>query len=103
MLYLYIAIVLLCETTAISLLREYFVSSRILHFFLGCIAYCLVSLLLVRTFTFADMGIINIIWSVFSMLIVECVGVFEFHEHITRMEVVGIVFVISGIALLPSA
>lgn len=100
MLYVYIALILTCETTAISCLKEYAESSKWWYFLLGVLFYAFVSLFLVRSFAFEGMGIVNAIWSAFSVVFVAGVGALKFHERITKHEVCGMILAISGIIIL---
>ncbi len=100
MLYLYIALILFCETTAVSFLKEYSQIHRRLFFTLGALFYCAVSMLLVLSFDYEGMGIINVLWSAFSVIFVAGVGVLKFHEHITHAEAVGMCFTVVGVVIL---
>ena len=103
MLYLYVALVLLAETLAISFLKKYRISSQGAYFALGYVCYIGVCLLLIQTFHYAGIGIVNVLWSAFSVLFVVLVGHFYFKEPVTRNEILGMCLVIAGVALLPSA
>lgn len=100
MLYVYIALILACETTAISCLKEYAQSSKCWYFFLGLLFYAFVSLFLIRSFAFEGMGVVNAIWSAFSVIFVASVGALKFHERITKHEVLGMILAVSGIIIL---
>ena len=100
MLYTYIALILLCETTAISCLKEYAQSSQRRYFLLGLLFYAGVSLFLIQSFTFEGMGVVNAIWSAFSVVFVAGVGALKFHERITGHEILGMILAVSGIIIL---
>lgn len=100
MLYFYIGLILLCETTAISFLKEFSQIHRSWFFVLGALFYAGVSLLLVQSFGYEGMGIINVLWSAFSVIFVAGVGVLKFHEHITHAEAVGMLFTVAGVVIL---
>ncbi len=100
MLYVYVAIIVLCETTAISFLKEYSQVRQRFYFLLGLLFYGAVSFSLVQSFRYEGMGMVNVLWSACSVIFVQSVGVFKFHERITHTQIFGIVFAIAGIALL---
>lgn len=100
MLYLYISLILLCETAAITLLKTYSQSSHLHHLLFGLLFYGGVSLFLIQSFRYETIGIVNVIWSAFSVLFVASVGVLKFHERISCKEVLGMILAVAGIAIL---
>jgi len=100
MLYLYVAIILISETIAISFLREYYECEKMRFFLLGILFYGLVSITLVQSLRLQEMGIVNVIWSVFSVVFVAVAGRLEFKERLTHTEIFGIALAVSGIAIL---
>ncbi len=65
---------------------------------IGC--YILVSYFLVKSFKYEGMGVVNILWSAFSVTSVVLVGVLAFDEKVDMKEVAGILFVLGGLVLL---
>lgn len=102
MLYFIVFLILLTETTAMSFLKEYSETSSTLALLIGIACYMVVSLLLIRSFRYEGMGIVNVLWSAFSVIFVVAVGIFLFGETISKIEAVGIAFVLSGVVLLRS-
>ena len=100
MLYLYVLLILLSETAAISLLKKFSMSDNWLYFGLGLFFYTLVAGFLVKSFRYEDMGVVNVLWSAFSVLLVVTVGVLYFKEHITLAEVGGISMILAGVVVL---
>lgn len=100
MLYVYIALILTCETTAISCLKEYAESAQWRYFLLGILFYAGVSLFLVQSLAFEGMGVVNAIWSAFSVVFVASVGALKFGERITKHEVCGMILAVCGIVIL---
>jgi len=100
MLYVLILTILIAETTAISFLKEYRVTGLLPYFVVGYLGYVGVCLLLVQTFRYEGMGMVNVLWSAFSVLSVVLVGHFCFKEPVTRKEIVGICFVLVGVTVL---
>jgi multidrug transporter EmrE-like cation transporter len=69
--------------------------------FLGGVTfYSLVCLLLVLSYQFKGLGLINVLWSGISVLVIVSVGMIVFNEKITRMDWFGVALVLLGIALI---
>ncbi|HVW66921.1 MAG TPA: SMR family transporter [Candidatus Peribacteraceae bacterium] len=102
MLYIIVFLILVMETTAMSFLKEYSETSGTVALGLGIACYMGVSLLLIRSFRYEGMGIVNVLWSAFSVIFVVAVGIFLFQETISGIETIGIAFVLSGVVLLRS-
>ncbi len=100
MLYVLVALVLLCETTAMSFLKEYSQLKQTPYFLCGLLFYSGVAFLLIPSFHLEGMGMVNVVWSAFSVVFVESVGVYKFHERITHTQIFGIAFSIAGVAIL---
>jgi len=100
MLYVLVAIILLSETLAMSFLKEYSLVRRVPYFLLGLVFYATVALCLIRSFHYEGMGMVNVIWSAFSVVFVESVAVYKFHERITHTQILGILFSLGGVMIL---
>ena len=74
MLYLYVLLILVSETAAFSFLKKFSLESNWSHLALGLFFYAMVAILLVKSFKYGDMGIVNVLWSAFSVLAVAGVG-----------------------------
>lgn len=100
MLYFYVLLILIAETTAFSFLKKFSIDSNWLYFALGVFFYALVAVLLVKSFKYGDMGIVNVLWSAFSVLAVVSVGVLYYKEHVTSIEMGGIFMIMAGVVVL---
>ena len=100
MLYLLVIGIIICETIALSMLKEYAISSNILYYTLGLLFYVGVTALLVKSFAYEGIGVVNVLWSSFSIVLVVSMGVIFFRETITFLECVGISMVLGGVAVL---
>ena len=69
----------------------------LLYFFIGVIFYTVVCYLLVQSYKYKGMGIVNVLWSGLSILIILSIGNIFFNEEITTYDKIGIFFVIIGI------
>ena len=100
MIYLLVLSIVLSETIAISFLKKFSLTANWLFFALGLVFYTLVSVLLIKSFKYEEMGIVNVLWSALSVLMVVGSGVIFFKEHVTLFEGVGILFVVLGVLIL---
>lgn len=100
MLYVFVLLILLSETTALSFLKEYSLSGSPKSLGLGLGFYLLVSIFLIRSFRYEGMGIVNVLWSAFSVILVVATGMFLFGEKIGTMEITGMMMVIAGVVVL---
>ena len=100
MLYLVVAAILAVETTGISFLKEFSLDHHPLNLLSGILLYTVVTFLLVKSFQYESMGIVNVLWSAFSVLLVVAVDVLYFGEKLRTMEVIGIVMIVSGVMVL---
>ncbi len=100
MLYLYVLLILISETTALSFLKKFSVDSNYLYFGLGIFFYLLVSLFLVKSFKYEGMGLVNVLWSAFSVVFVVSSGVIFFKESVTYIEMGAMVMILSGVVVL---
>ena len=92
--------ILLCETAALSLLKQYSITSQMIFLIGGLAAYVCVSLLLVQSFRFEGMGMVNVLWSAFSVVFVVTTGVVLFAETVSTVEILGIAMVVIGVCIL---
>lgn len=100
MLYLYVFLILISETIAISLLKKFSTSSIWYYFILGIIFYTFVAIFLTKSFKYEGIGIVNVLWSAFSVLFVVGAGILFFKEQINTIELGGIALIISGVVIL---
>jgi multidrug transporter EmrE-like cation transporter len=56
--------------------------------------------MLTITYRYKNMGIVNVLWSGISILVVVSAGMIFFDEKITPLDQIGIVLVIIGIACI---
>lgn len=100
MLYIYIGLILACEAAAFAALKQFSLQRQPWHFVAAVALYAVICVLLVKSFAFKDIGIINVLWSVFSIVAIISVGALAFHESLSWREAAGVGFAIIGVALL---
>jgi multidrug transporter EmrE-like cation transporter len=96
---LFVIIILISsfECVAQGCLKKFFKDSNFFLFLSGIICYAAVCYLLVKSYQFKSMGIVNCIWSGVSILFILWIGWAVFNETINTRDVMGIAFIISGI------
>lgn len=100
MLYLYVLLILISETVAISFLKKFSLDSNYLYFVVGILFYLLVSVFLVKSFKYEGMGLVNVLWSAFSVIFVVSAGMIFFKETVSYLEVAAMVMIVSGVVVL---
>jgi multidrug transporter EmrE-like cation transporter len=99
--YLLLGLVILIsisECLGQSCLKNYHLDpSKAYLYLLAVLFYSLVCLLLVLSYKFKGMGLVNVLWSGISVLFVVSVGMIFFNETLTRMDFLGIVLILLGI------
>jgi len=67
------------------------------HFFLIAVAcYSMVCFLLLQTYSYKEMAIVNILWSGISVFLIVTTGVVFFHERLNVWDLLGILFIFIG-------
>lgn len=99
-----LAIILLisfCEGIGQSCLKKVFSDPDKMHLFVvALVFYGIVCYLLLMSYKYRGMGIVNVIWSGLSILLIVSIGVLFFQETITNMDKIGIVLIIAGIVFV---
>jgi len=65
-------------------------------YFAAVLFYSIVCYLLVLSYTYKGMGLVNVLWSGLSILIILSTGALFFNETITKLDIVGVICVILG-------
>ncbi len=60
-------------------------------------AYFIVCLLLLRSYSYKTMGVVNLIWSCLSIITIMLIGIIFYHEKITKFDVIGTIFILTGL------
>lgn len=100
MVYLLVIGILLTETVALSFLREYSLTANLVFYFLGVLFYVFVTMLLVKSFRYEGMGVVNVLWSAFSIMFVVAAGILFFKEKVHLLELLGVFLVLCGVSLI---
>jgi len=96
-----ILLISFCELLGQSCLKYLHNNGNKPQFYIFAILfYSLVCYLLLQSYKYKGMGIINVIWSGLSILVILSSSIAFFGEKITTIDKIGIIFVIVGIFLI---
>jgi len=71
------------------------------HYFLfGILAYIMVCIILYHTYNHKPIGIVNALWSAFSVLAVLGIGMYFYHEKLYIFDYIGLLLILIGIFLI---
>jgi multidrug transporter EmrE-like cation transporter len=98
---LLIIIISICEMIGQSCLKYYNNNnSHYQYYFYGLVLYAIVCYMLVKTYDYQGMGLVNVLWSGISILFGLFAGSIFFKEQVTHLDKIGIFCVILGISLI---
>lgn len=92
-----IVLISLFECIAQGCLKNFFKNSKLYFFAISVICYAAVCYLLVCSYSFKSMGMVNCIWSGVSIIFIVCIGYVFFNEKIDIQDIMGIGLIIIGI------
>ena len=105
MMYLIFVVILISfsECLGQSCLKKYYnepVPKNSYLYFLAVVFYSIVCLLLLLSYNYKSMGIVNVLWSGISVLAVLSSGILFFHEKITIYDKIGVALILLGICFI---
>lgn len=93
-----IILMTICEFIGQSCLKHFKMNNHKIHYYLyATIFYSIVCYLLLLSYEYKEMGIVDILWSGISMLIIISTGMVFFGDTITNLDRIGICLIIAGI------
>jgi multidrug transporter EmrE-like cation transporter len=93
-----ILLISISECIGQSCLKKLFDEPSKTHLYLiAVIFYSIICYLLILSYNYKGMGLINVIWSGLSVLVIVSTGVLFFNEKITNLDKIGIFLVLLGI------
>ena len=96
-LFVIIILITLFECIAQGCLKKFFKNSKLYFFGISVICYVTICYLLVCSYQYKSMGIVNCIWSGMSILFIVSIGYIFFNEIIDIKDIIGIRLIILGI------
>lgn len=98
--FIIILMISLSECLGQSCLKKLFKEPSKTHLFLVAVVfYALVCYLLVLSYQYKGMGIVNVLWSGMSVLLMVSVGLLFYKEELSSNEISGIILIIIGMIL----
>jgi multidrug transporter EmrE-like cation transporter len=95
-----IILIVLCETLAISCVKEFHATKQVEYFLYAIIGYSLVCCLLYKSFDNIGMAMTNVIWSGLSILLVTIIGVLYFKEVIHTHDIFAGLLISAGVMII---
>ncbi len=96
-----VLLISLSECLGQSCLKKYSLTpTKHWLYWLGVFFYAMVCILLVLSYKYKGMGLINVIWSGLSVLTIVSIGLLFFNETVTPLDWLGIGLVIFGIGCI---
>ncbi len=96
-----ILLISLFELFGQSCLKYLNINNDKYHYYLYAILfYGMVCFLLLQSYKYKGMGIVNVLWSGVSILVILSASIIFFNEKITKMDAIGIVLIIAGMIFI---
>lgn len=91
----------LMEACGQSCLKTFYKNQEnALLYWAGVFFYAIVCFLLVMSYKYRSMGIVNVLWSGVSILVILGAGLLFFEESITRLDTLGVLLTVAGISCI---
>ncbi len=103
MIALLILFIVICESISQCLLKKFYMCKYLPYFIGAMILYGIICYLLVKTYEFEYLGLVNAMWSAASVVSIILVGKFVFHEQNDYWQYLGVALIITGIFLIKSS
>jgi multidrug transporter EmrE-like cation transporter len=98
---LIIVLISICELIGQSCLKYLNIHDAQYHYYLfGVFAYALVCWLLLQSYNYKGMGMVNVLWSGMSILVILTASIIMFNEQLTLYDKIGIVLILLGMFLV---
>lgn len=100
-LFLIVIAISISECIGQSCLKKYHKAPEQTYLYVaGVLFYSIVCALLVMSYKYKGMGLVNVLWSGLSVLVILSTGVLFFDETITHMDMLGALMIVSGIGFV---
>jgi drug/metabolite transporter (DMT)-like permease len=97
LLFIILLFIVICEAIAQCCIKKCKLTKKIEFYILGVFFYSMVCLGLYKMYSFQPMGLVNLLWSCMSIIIVILLGMTIFHEKITIYDFIGIILIFIGL------
>ena len=69
-------------------------------FIMAVVCYVVVCMLLLVSYRYKTMGMVNVIWSGLSIVVILVAGIIFFNEQVTTYDKIGVILIIAGISFV---
>ena len=90
----------ICETLAQTCIKYYHVTERLPFILLAFVLYGCVAYLLSLAYDYKGVGLVNVLWSGMTVLMMLAIGIFGFHEQIHIHDWIGIFLIVLGMIVI---
>lgn len=100
MIYLLVIIAAVLEVIGQLAIKHYTLFNKNEYLALGMLLYAIICIALSKLYRYKSIGIVQALWSGFSILASVCSGYVMYNDKISNIECIGIIFIIIGVILL---
>lgn len=97
---MFVLVIVIVENMAQFCLKEYQKCNALYWYLMGVVLYGAIAFLLVLSFKYEKMAIVNIMWGGLSALILTLVAYYFYGEELSKLQILGIVIILIGTAML---
>lgn len=97
---IFVAAMAIIEIIALISLKKYSENKNIFFFIMGIIMYALICVIIVHTFTFSKMSVVNSLWNGLSLIFILMIGYIVFKDKINSNEIMAIILIMIAIYLI---
>ena len=95
---LFVLAISVSECIAHTCLKKFHLDERKTHlYFTAVVCYSIVCLMLVVSYKYNGLGVVNILWSGLSVLLIASMGAIHFGDRLTAIHILGMVLILAGI------
>lgn len=98
--YLYILLLVGIDICAITTSKQWQVSGKIYWLIISMILFALMPIIFARATRYTASGVANAVWVAASSILITIAGYFIFKEHLTWMQIAGLLIIIAGLVVL---
>lgn len=91
-----IILIVITETFAQYNIRKSTNTMNNLYLLIGILSYGLICYLLSHGYKYNEIGKMNVLWSILSMISILLIGIIIFHEQVNIYDIIGLVLSIIG-------
>lgn len=96
-LYILVLLISIFEAFAQSTIHYAYYNNNKYYIIFGIFLYIIIAFLIYKAYNYKGVGMVNAIWSGFSIIFMIIIGIVLFNEKILFNEYIGIFFIIIGI------